>query len=71
MPYTHFTTAQVAYLRTHYAEHPATHFAQLWDTTPAKVRALARRQQVKRRAPNGQPVWRGKARVWALGGRWA
>lgn len=60
MPYTQFTTTQVQYLRANYADLPPTHFAQLWDTTPAKVRALARRQQIKRRAPNGQPVWRGK-----------
>jgi hypothetical protein len=53
-----YRTTQVLYLQQHYASLPATHFAELWGTTPAKVRALARRHEVRKRAPNGQPVWR-------------
>ena len=71
MPYTKFTTAQVAYLRAYYAEQPPTHFAQRWGIDPNKVYDLARRHGIKRRAPNGQPVWRGKVKAWTEANRWA
>ena len=71
MPYTHFTTAQVEYLRQHYAEQPPAHFAQRWGVPAAKIYTLAQRQGIKRRAPNGQPVWRGKPKAWAKASRWA
>lgn len=71
MPRARFTAAQVHYLRQHYAELPPAHFAQRWGVALRKVYDLARRQQVRHRAPNGQPVWRGKPRAWAAGSRWA
>lgn len=53
-----YRTSQIAYLKQHYADYPLTHFAELWGITPAKVLAFARRHEVRKRAPNGQPVWR-------------
>jgi hypothetical protein len=59
--YTSYRTSQIAYLKQHYADLPATHFAELWGITPGKVYELASRHGVRRRAPNGQPVWRAAA----------
>lgn len=56
-----YRTTQLVYLQQHYATLPPTHFAELWGVTPSKVYALARRHGIKRRAPNGQPVWRAAA----------
>jgi hypothetical protein len=49
---------QIHYLRTHYADYPPAHFAQLLGVSVPKVYELARRHGIKRRAPNGQPVWK-------------
>jgi hypothetical protein len=71
MPYTHFTAKQIHYLRQHYTELPPTHFAEQWGVGVGKVYELARRHGIKKRAPNGQPVWRkGGALPWAGGSRW-
>jgi hypothetical protein len=65
MPYTQFTAAQVQYLCANYAELQPVHFAQQWDVPISSIYNLARRHQVKRRAPNGQPIWRGNVLAWA------
>lgn len=53
-----FTPAQVAYLRQHYRTLAPAHFAQQWGVRVQQVHELARRHGIRRRAPNGQPVWR-------------
>jgi hypothetical protein len=72
MPYTRFTAAQVYSLRQHYQDYPPTYFAQQWCVGVDKVYELVRRYGIMRRAPNGQPVWRGGgASPWASRSRWA
>lgn len=53
-----FTMAQVHYLRRHYRDLPATHFAQRWGVARAQVYSLAKRHCIRKRAPNGAPEWR-------------
>ncbi|RZK11291.1 MAG: hypothetical protein EOO56_29135 [Hymenobacter sp.] len=53
-----YRTSQILYLKQHYADLSAAHFAELWGITVPKVYALARRCAVRKRAPNGQPIWR-------------
>jgi len=53
-----YSMRQVAYLRQHYADLPPTHFAEQWGVTVPRIYALARRHGIKRRAPNGERVWR-------------
>jgi len=57
-PYSQYNMQQIAYLRRHYADLPPVHFAQQWGVSVTKVYELARRHGIKRRAPNGEPVWR-------------
>jgi hypothetical protein len=53
-----YRMTQIQYLRLHYADHPTTHFADLLGVTVPKVYELARRHGIRKRAPNGQPIWR-------------
>jgi hypothetical protein len=53
-----YRTSQLTYLKQHYQDQPAAHFAELWGITPKKVYEFASRHGIRRRAPNGQPVWR-------------
>ncbi len=59
MPNTYFTIKQVCYLRQHYADLPPAHFAKEWGVGIGQVYNVARRHGIKRRAPNGQLIWRG------------
>jgi hypothetical protein len=72
MPNARFTAAQVHSLCQHYQDYPPTHFAEAWGVGVDKVYELARRHGIRRRAPNGSPVWRGGgASPWASRSRWA
>lgn len=53
-----YRTTQVAYLRQHYQDLPPAHFADLFGVSVSKVYRLAQRNAIRKRAPNGQPVWR-------------
>jgi hypothetical protein len=53
-----YSMRELAYLRQHYADLPPAHFAERWGVGVAQVYELARRHGIKRRAPNGAPVWR-------------
>jgi hypothetical protein len=56
-----YRMTQIHYLRQHYQDYPPTHFAEQWGVGVGKVYELARRHGIRRRAPNGQPVWRAGA----------
>jgi hypothetical protein len=56
-----YRLSQIHYLRLHYAELPPAHFAEYLGVTVPKVYALARRHNIKKRAPNGAPEWRAAA----------
>jgi hypothetical protein len=56
-----YRMTQIHYLRQHYQDYPPAHFAELLGVTVPKVYELARRNGIKKRAPNGQPVWRAAA----------
>ena len=53
-----FSPDQVAYLRAHYQQQGPAPLAARWNVSVRQVYELAKRHGVKRRAPNGAPVWR-------------